>query len=172
MKDSSELQTRRKITDLISKNPGLHLSKIANLLNFRISLVEYHLSYLEKNGVIAGIKEKGFKRYYTKGEIGVEDKKLLSLLRQEIPLRIVIFLLKNPFSQHKDILENIDVAPSTLTYHIKKLMKIGIIDIKAYDAGKGYVIDDNKRIIKLIVRYKPYSVIESFKDVWVDLQVD
>ena len=41
----------QQIYTLIQKNPGLHLSKIAEQLNMRISHVEYHLLYLEKNGI-------------------------------------------------------------------------------------------------------------------------
>jgi len=172
MNESIELETRRKINDIISKNPGLHLSKIAELLNMRISLADYHLSYLEKNEIISSIKEKGFKRYYIKGKIGSQDKKSLSLLRQESPLKIVLYLLKNPYSLHKDILKSIDVAPSTLTYHLKKLMKYGLIELHEYETKKGFIVVDEKKIIGLIIQYKPYSVIESFTDVWVDLQVD
>jgi len=51
-----ELETRRKIYELIEKNPGLHLSKIAELLKMRVSLAEYHLLFLEKKDTIETIK--------------------------------------------------------------------------------------------------------------------
>jgi len=92
MSEFLELKTRKKIYKLISKNPGLHLSMIADLLNMRISLVEYHLSYLEKNELIVARKEQYYKRYYVKDRVGTRDKKVMALLRQEMPLRIVLFL--------------------------------------------------------------------------------
>ena len=110
MNELLELETRRKIYELVSRNPGLHLSKIAKLLKMRISLVEYHLLFLEKHHAIRGIKESGYTRYYIEGVIGTSDKKFLSLLRQEIPLRVVLFLLKNDNSQHKEIIKNVDVS--------------------------------------------------------------
>ena len=127
MNELLELETRRKIYDLVSRNPGLHLSKIAELLKMRISLVEYHLLFLEKHQVVRGVKETGYTRYYIEGALGTSDKKILSLLRQEIPLRVILFLLKDDNSQHKDILKNVDVSPSTLSYHLKKMMDYGII---------------------------------------------
>jgi len=172
MNDLLELETRKKIYDLISKNPGLHLSKIADLLRMRISHVEYHIIYLEKNQVISTVKEKGYTRYYIKGEIGTADKKILSLLRQEIPLRIILFLLKNVNAKHKNILKNFNLAPSTLSYHLKKLVQNGIVTMHTYGDIRGYSIINREEIIGLILQYKPYFVIDGFKDVWLDLTVD
>jgi len=170
--DILELETRRKIYDLVDKNPGLHLSKIAEILSMRISLVEYHLFYLEKNQLVVSANESGYTRYYVKGEIGTEDKKVLALLRQNVPLRIAILLLKCESSQHKELLQNLDVAPSTLSYHLKKLVKCGIISVQTYGVEKGYSIINKEMVTRLLIKYKPYSLIESFKDVWVDLTVD
>jgi len=172
MKDILELETRRKIYDLVAKNPGLHMSKIAEILSMRVSLVEYHLIYLVKNQVINALKESGYLRFYIKGKIGTEDKKLLSLLRQKIPLRIILFLLKNNRAQHKEILQNIDVAPSTLSYHLKKLFKFNLITVNTYGDQRGYCIVDREKIIGILVQYKPYNLFESFKDIWIDLKVD
>jgi len=172
MDDALELNTRRKIYDLVTKNPGLHLSRIAELLNMRISLAEYHLIYLEKNQVVIAVRELGYTRYYIKGEVGTENKRILALLRQEIPLKIVLFLLNNANSQHKNILKNIDVAPSTLSYHLKKLMKNGIVAVQAYGEDRGYSIIDKEEILRLLIQYKPYSLIDGFRDIWVDLTVE
>ena len=172
MSDILELETRRKIYDLVSRNPGLHLSKIAEILKMRISLVEYHLLFLERTNTIRGVKESGYTRYYVEGAIGISDKKILSLLRQEIPLHVILFLLKKDNSQHKDILKNVDVSPSTLSYHLKKMTDNGIIYFNEKDANHGYTILNKEEIVKLLVNYKPYDLFDSFKDVWVDLSVD
>ena len=172
MKDTLELETRRDIYDLVAKNPGLHLSKIAKLLKMRVSLVEYHLVYLVKNQVIRAVKESGYLRFYVKGKVGTEDKQVLSILRQEVPLRIVLYLLKSERSKHKDILKEMNVAPSTLSYHLKKLNKCGLISVKTYGDEKGYSIVDRNKLVNILVQYKPYNVIESFKDIWIDFSVD
>ena len=170
--DALELETRRKIYDLVTKNPGLHLSKISELLNMRISLVEYHLFYLEKNQLVVSINESGYTRYYLKGEIGTEDKKVLALLRQNVPLRIAILLLKCESSQHKALLQNLDVAPSTLSYHLKKLVTCGVVAVQTYGEEKGYSVINKEMVTRLIIQYKPYNLIDSFKDMWVDLKVE
>ena len=103
MQDVLDLETRRDIYNLIEKNPGLHLSKIANLLSMRTSHVEYHLLFLEKNELIKSEKEKGYKRYFIKGQVGVRDKRYFIMLRQKTVLHILLVLLKNEGMKHKTL---------------------------------------------------------------------
>jgi len=172
MKDIIELENRRKIFNIILKNPGLHLSKIAEQLSLRISHVEYHLLYLEKNQIITSQKEAGYARYYIKGKTGIKDKKILAVLRQEVPLKIVLFMLKHPISKHKEILKHFNISKSTLSYHLKKLMKKEIITIYSDGEESGYLIINKREIIDLLIKYKPFDTNESFKAIWEDLTVD
>lgn len=173
MNEYLELETRRKIYDLLKRNPGLHLSKIAELLKLRISHVEYHLIYMGKNKLVTSSKEKGYRRYYIGGsEIGLKDKLILSSLRQEVPLKIVLLLIKNKRARHGDLLKEVGGAPSTLSYHLKKLVKNGILTITIYRGEKEYLVNNEKEIIELIIKYRPYEVLDSFKDIWLYLNVD
>jgi predicted transcriptional regulator len=171
MIETADLEIRRKIFNLLSKNPGLNLSTIAEMLDVSIPLAVYHLRYLDKQGLIVSVKEAGYKRYYIKGQMDVKSKKTLSLLRQEIPLRIVLFLLKHPYSHHKEIIKNFDIAPSTLSYHLKKLTNNEIIVEYRHGDKRGYVVVNEKEIIGLIIRYKPSKVLKRFKDAWADFSV-
>lgn len=171
MEDVLELETRRKIFDIISKNPGLHLSKIADLLSMRISHVEYHVNYLEKHDIISVEKSTGYKRFYIKGTIGAQDKRYLSILRQKTLLYIVLFLLKNDTAQHKDILENVAVSPSTLSYHLNKLVKHNIVEVQRYGENKGYHLKYREEIITWLIQYKPFDLYEEFTNVWADLSI-
>ena len=172
MDDLLELESRRNIYNLIQENPGLHLSKIAELSKLRISHVEYHLGYLEKHEVIVCIKEEGYRRYYVKETVGIKDKAVLALLRQEIPLKIVLYLLRYPRSLHKDILEHFDIAPSTLSYHLKKLQKRGIIDVHTTPKGeRQYSVVDEKEMTRILMQFKPYVAVDSFAGIWEDLKV-
>jgi len=172
IRDKRIKETRNKIYYLIASNPGLHLSKIAEMLNMRLSLAEYHLQSMEKNKVITAVKDVGYyKRYYIAGsEIGTKERKIISLLREEIPLKIVLFLLKRSNAKHKEILENFKITSSTLSYHLNKLVNHGIIDIPSYGENKGYTLKNKKEIIKLLKKYKLIPLTKSFTDVWYDLK--
>ena len=82
-------EIRKKIYDLISKNPGLHLSKLAELLNIRSSLAEYHLTYMEKHNLIFSVKKEGeyYRRYFlVDSDLGVRDKAIISNLNRLPPV--------------------------------------------------------------------------------------
>jgi predicted transcriptional regulator len=171
MEDVLELETRRKIFEIISKNPGIHLSKIAELAGMRISHVEYHINYLEKHDIAVGEKTTGYKRFYIKGTIGTQDKRYLSVLRQKTLLHIILFLLKNDSAQHKEILENVAVSPSTLSYHLKKLVKHNIVEVQRSGENKGYQLRDKDEIIRWLIQYKPFDLYEEFVNVWNDFSI-
>jgi len=160
-------QIREKIYDLVDKNPGLHLSKIAEMMGIRISLAEYHLLQLEQINRVVAEKGDGFyKRYYVyNNRITEKQKTIIGLLRQEIPLQIVLYLLKNPDARHKEMLQDLELTTSTLTYHLHKLVKEGLV--VAPDFGeKGYSIADRKTTIGYLKKYRIYTVADYFKEVW------
>lgn len=169
-----ELETRRKIFEIVKKNPGVHLSRIAQLLQLRISLVEYHLFILEKNRILTVLKETGYKRYYIEASnIAPKDKKILALLRREVPLTIVLLLLKHQRLNHMTILQyTSSVAPSTLSYHLQQLLDAGIVAVEQRGKEREYSIVDSGEISRILVYYKPYETMESFKNIWSDLRVD
>ena len=163
-------EIRQHIFFFVTENPGMYLSEIAEKLHMRVSHIEYHLSYMEKIGSIIVNKEEGYKRYYVKGsEIGVVDRKTLGLLRQEMPLKIILLLLKHKTLQHKELKKFFNIAPSTLSYHLTKLAKDGIIDFCTYGENKGYSIQDRKSVIEFLTKYKLNKMTESFGDMWSDL---
>jgi len=168
MKDRSDLEIKRKIYNLILKNPGLHESKIAEMLNVSWELVFYHVNYLKKNELIVIEKKDGYNRCFPSGKIGEKDKKILSILRQKYPLTIIVFLLSRPFSRFKEISQNIDLSPSTLSYHLQKLVKKNIVEFEIIKNIKRYFIKDRKYLIQLLITYKPHTLIEDYEEMWKD----
>lgn len=171
MEDVLELETRRKIYDAISKNPGLHLSKIADLLQMRISHVEYHVHFMEKHDIITSEKSTGYLRFYIKGTVGVVDKRFLSVLRQKTMLHIILCLLKREVVQHKDLMETVSVSPSTLSYHLKKLVKHDIVEVQRVGEDRGYRLKNRDDLVRWLIQYKPFDLYEEFTNVWTDLTI-
>ena len=167
MNEVLHLEIRKKIYKILLLNPGLNLSTIAEQLSISVPLADYHLHYLKENGLITTEKEGGYKRYYVRGKIGSEDKKILSLFNQEIPLKLAIFLLRNPHSKPKEIRRKLEISPALLTYYLKKLIRYGVIAERPGDEKKRFVILNEKQVIRLLIRYRPNILLERFKDTWV-----
>jgi len=168
MDDILELETRRNIFDILKKNPGLHLSKIAQTLKLRVSLVEYHLRYLEKHELVQSDKHTGYNRYFVIGEVKSIKKKNFSILRQKTLLKIVLFLLKKRSAKHKEILNQMDISPATLSYHLKRLINDNILVVDKQGTSRVYRIKNSEELIMWLIKYKPYNLLDGFNEIWVD----
>ena len=166
MTDVLELETRRKIYDFITKNPGANLSDVAKMLRLSVQLVDYHLFYMEQHELITIVKEGGYKRCYIKGKIGIKDKKILSLLRQETLLKIMLFLLKHPYSRHRDILKHLGMSSPRFSYHLRKLVKNKIIKEHTVGGKTGYILCNEKEVVVFLIKYRPTSIAKMVKDTW------
>ena len=168
-KDKRTESTKNEILNLIQSNPGLHQAKIAELLNMTAQLAEYHLIQLEKNELIIGIKDKKgyYKRFYVKeSDVGIKEKQILSLLRREHLVKIIVNILLNPNIRHKVLLDKLNIVGSTLSHHLKKLEEYEIIESNSFGKEKGYRIKDEKEIVRIIMKFKLDSMFEGFKDIW------
>jgi predicted transcriptional regulator len=175
-RDKRSRETRKQIFDLLVQNPGLHLSKIAEMLDMSIPLTDYHLSYMERNRELVAIKdERGYyKRYYIAFiGVGRYEKKVLAILRNKIPLKIVLLLLNFGNLQHKAILKHLDIASSTLSYHLSNLVKSGIVAVSSHGEERGYTLINREELIKVLKKHELHIelhvMLEGFKDLWDDL---
>lgn len=177
LRDQSTREIRQKILELIMQNPGLHLSKIADILEISFQLTDYHLLQLEKENEILGIKDSHgyYKRYYLP-DSGVTsfEKTVLGMLRKKIPFEIILYLLKNLNVRHKDIMHHLKISSSRLSYHLTNLVNSNIIEVQFRGSEKGYSLKNRKELISIIKRYnitiEMDHAIEDFKDIWDDLK--
>jgi predicted transcriptional regulator len=168
-------ETRKAIYDLIKRQPGLHLNKIAELLDMGPSLALYHLNYMEKHQLVTVVKDEFsyYKRFYVKeSRVGVEEKKILSTLRQEALLPIVLSLIRESPLRHKEILKELAISPpSLLSYRLNKLVENDIVEVVYYGREKGYRLKHEKMIINLIRKYQLGELVDGFTGLWKDLEL-
>ena len=176
-RDKRSLITRRKIYAVITQNPGLHLSKIAELVKMSVPLTDYHLLIMERQGELTVIKDaKGYlKRYYIADSgIDTSEKKLLGILGKKIPLKIVLFLLKHDHLQHKDLMTLLHMSSSKLSYHLTKMLEQGILEANPHGENKGYMLKNKDDILRILRKHKFHIVldvaVDEFKELWGDLQ--
>jgi predicted transcriptional regulator len=162
-----ELQTRREIYELVRKFVGSHFREIERKSNLPSGTVKYHLSYLVKHGLIKEEKDGNKVRYFSK-EFKAENKKLLSLLRQKTIRDILLFILTHKDCNHEQIVKAINISPSTVSWHLKKLKDSNIIEFIKKGRKTFYnIIVDKDEIVKLLITYQ-----ESFLDSLVDRVIE
>lgn len=163
--ESLELEPRKKIYDAIEGSPGRHLREIDRNVDIPLGTIRYHIRVLEKRDLIISKKEGKYKRYYPKGKVDREDKEVLAVLRKELPRTIILYILESPGSTHGDILGSLDVAASTLSYHLKKLREEGIVKKQ----GSEYYVKNEEKIADLLIQYQQTfldSLVDRFVRMW------
>lgn len=148
-----DLEVRRKIYNFISYHPGLHLNELSRKLGIPISTINYHLGYLKKLGIIIAEHEGRYVRYYIPQKAGVADKKIINLLRHDTPFRIVMYLLQNPNSSQVSISKYLGRHPTTVSFHLDKLLEADIIKYTPTGNELHYAIKNEPEIIDLFTRY-------------------
>jgi predicted transcriptional regulator len=169
---SLELKTRRIIYNHILKNPGLHERELSRQLELALSTLDYHLYYLKKRELVATKSDGHYTLYYASDKVGSKEKKMMSLLRQKAPRKIVIFLLINSSCTHKQICEYLGLAASTTSFHLKKLVKNEIIRRVEQGRETNFNVLEQDYISDLIITYKNSfldDAVNRFADTWLEL---
>ena len=158
-----ELESRRKIYEVVRKNAGGHMREIQRVSGMSYGVVSYHLSYLSKHNLIKEERDGSYVRYYPV-TIDFRDEKLLALLRQRSVRTILLFVVTHEGCSHQEISAGVSLSPSTTTWHLKKLIDNRIIVSDKKIKGKAYSLDVPKEhIMNLLITYQ-----ESFLDSLVD----
>src|SRR2546428_8979369 len=64
MHSGLELQSRRRIYEFLSANPGVHLRRIGQTLGMSTGMLSYHLGVMERQGLLKSEAARHRRRYY------------------------------------------------------------------------------------------------------------
>ena len=166
-KEALELDARRKIYDVVRKFAGSHFREIERKSNLSAGSVKYHLSYLAHHGLIKEEKDGNNIRYFPI-EFKSESKLLLGLLRQKTIRDIILFILTHNDCNHEHIVKSVNISPSTVSWHLKKLEDDKIVEFIKRGRKRFYnILIDKEEIINLLITYQ-----ESFLDSIVDRVIE
>jgi len=172
------LKTRRKIYKYIKENPGSHLRNISRALDLRIFNLYYHIKFLEKQELIYTKKEDGYLRCFISNSIGNGEKKLLGLLRQKTTRDIVLSILWSFGLSSKELCKILNKSPSTIDFHLKKLVKEDIIEAcisnknVAYIMKKSDILEKEKSGREVIYHIKKGKIVYNTFTIYKDSLLD
>jgi predicted transcriptional regulator len=161
--DKPELETRKRVFDLVVQNPGVHLREIERLTNLPLGVVRYHLDRLQREGLIEPQEDRYFKRFFPKNRIPNVPTETFNVLRQESLRRLVLHLLNSPGSTHQSLKIALQIPGSTLSTYLSILLKKNVVRREKKGKENLYFIVDEESVMKVLLVYRP-----SFLDKLVD----
>ena len=152
--DPPELPLRRRIYQYIKTNPGVHFRRMQRDLDLAVGQLDFHLNALMKKEAITKQVEGGNARYYVRDKFTPQERKAMSSLRREIPRGIVLFLLERPGSSPTDIRKRFTFTGATMSYHLRKLEKAGILRAETHGRVRNYFVAEPEMAEMLLVMYR------------------
>lgn len=149
------------------------MREIGRDLDIPMGTLEYHLHYLVKSNLLVIRQDPRYTRYFAEGELSRRDKDVLAVLRQKVPRQIAAHLLLAPGSSHGALLAKFALAPSTLSFHIKKLVSAGIVAQQKSGRENLYTVVEPELVARVLVQHRESffdDVIDRFAEVWQGLE--
>ena len=172
MEEALNLENRRRIYEMISANPGTHVREMERSLNMQPGLLSYHLDYLEKRKLVRAEDDGHRKMYFISDRFIEKDRRTLGALRQDSPRKILIHLLVHGPTSFQDLQAEMGVAKSTLSYHLKRLRGIRVIDVSKMEKVMVYRVEDGDRVADLLIGIQESlscDAVDRFADIWSKL---
>jgi predicted transcriptional regulator len=158
------------IIQYITNNPGQHYNNILRALNIAPGTLQYHLNRMERSNDIIVVRKKYFTRYFPISMENPVDQKIMVLLRQNIPRKLLIILLEESEKTGHELTDLLNVTKSTLSYYMRHLEKLEVLNIDVKGREKIYSLKDQTRIAELLSKHKKSfgdDMVDRFVEVWV-----
>ena len=139
------------------------MREMQKALGIGTGVLEYHLDFLVKNGLLTTYMDGRKRRYYSAKNVSAPQKKLLSFLRQRNSRRILTLSLQPEGTDITEITEECGISKSTAMSGIRLLIREGLLKKR----NERYLAENPKELMKILITYR-----ESYLDDVVDRFVD
>lgn len=163
-----EYEARRRLFQLIDREPGLHLRELERRLAMPMSTLRHHVRYLEAHGLVENHEDRNVRRYFATALTDRADRRVIAALRQESLRRVLLYVLdRGGSATYQEILVASGSPASTLAVYLSQLTRRGLLVKRSLGRESRYDAVDPERSIRLLHRYRT-----SFVDVLVDRLLD
>ena len=116
--------TRGRIYGYITANPGDHYNSIQKALDIANGTFAYHIRVLEKEGYVRSVWEGTHKCFYPAG-MNIPPRENTLRAGQRL---IIERILEEPGISQREIAEDLGVSSATVSYHIRDLQEMGVVE--------------------------------------------
>lgn len=170
MEPELELDARKRIFETIRSSPGIHLRELERRLDIAVGSLQYHLHYMEKKNFISTLRDEQFVRYFVRDkELSANDRKVLSFLRKKACRHILMTLMSSQGMNNKDISLSIGLSPSTVSWHLNKMVASGVVSKSVHGRESNFEVVDPELVAGLVITYKGSffdRLLDNFIDMW------
>jgi predicted transcriptional regulator len=119
-------QLDQNLLNYIDKDPGIRYRQLLRLTGLSNGVLSYHLAELEESKCIKVDRRSRVTRYYPL-HISAEISKIIGYIRNSVSRQIVSILCQNNGCTLGEITAFTNKAPSTVSWHLQRLVSAGIV---------------------------------------------
>lgn len=120
---------RARILDLVRAEPGIHFQDLARKAGIGRGTLDHHLRKLVDAELVSIRRTSGYSCCFPKG-VGAIDRRLMDaapVLRSEGGRAVLQVVARRPGASSRDLAIELGLAPSTVSYHLKRLETAGLV---------------------------------------------
>lgn len=157
-----------RVYRFIARHLGSYFREVLRALGVGTGTLQYTLEALEREGRITAIRMGSYKHFYS-SDVDEEKKKILSVLSQESPREILLFLSRKPGACQTDVAKEIRCSSPTARWYLTRLESLGLIWSRRQGAGVKYYANTSvPELANLLKTYRP-AIWSKYADRMADL---
>lgn len=122
--------TRTRIRRHVRDTPGVHFNRVGRDLDIATGQVQYHLRRLVRDDELA-VERIGGRVHYFDQSFDPWERRALAFLRRETARGILVRLHADDPKRPKTLADDLDLARSTISWHVSTLVENGIVEKSA-----------------------------------------
>jgi len=148
------IDARLVILEQIGKRPGIRYRELLRSTGLSNGVLEHHLKILEKTHKVKVDSSGGKRTGYYSIDILEDESHILAAIRNNVSRQIVTFILVHEPFTFNEILEHTKKAPSTLSWHLKRLSRAAIISVTYGQEYQLYKVLNSKFVEGILYKYR------------------
>jgi predicted transcriptional regulator len=157
-----DLPTRRRIFDFVRGHPGASARTVQRGVGMGWGETAYHLDQLLRAGLLH--RERGGRRdYYFPVDMLPIDRQLLLSMQSATERALLVELARFPDLSFRDLVERLGFGKSSVAFHLKFLVALGIVEVDVAGATRTYRARRPDLVLRLYGSFR-----DSFEDQWID----
>lgn len=148
-------EPRRRLVRAIADAPGVHFNELGRRLDLAPGQVQHHLRRLVRDGTVVREPLYGRTHYYPP-EYDPVERAWIALLQRETARDVLVTLLEEGPSPPGSIADRLELARSTLEWHLGHLVEQGLVEKRHDDRNRiTLAATDPAESVRLLAEIEP-----------------
>ena len=137
------------ILKIITESPGIHFRGIMRKTGFMNGVLSYHIGSLERKKLIVASRGPRTSRFYP-SDMSASDFASIQALRKPTSRSLLLALLYTDDLSFAQLVHVSNRSQSTVSMHLARLVRDGIVEVRAVSTRKSYRLTDKGKIERLL----------------------